>query len=116
MFEPQPEPVVDRSTDITVVLLAAPGAPAIDTVVRSTADALDKKSNDVSDVLHEISRPDAVVVLNPDRKNRDRDYICSHLVYEAFRKAEIAFRFNRNSISPDDIWQDGRVLMKFRIM
>lgn len=41
MFEPQPEPVVDRSTDITVVLLAAPGAPAIDTVVRSTSDALD---------------------------------------------------------------------------
>jgi hypothetical protein len=37
------------------------------------ADALDIKSNDLSEVLAEIGRADAAVVLNPDRKNRDRD-------------------------------------------
>lgn len=41
--------------------------------VTMDADALDIASNDVSDVLAEIGRADAVVVLNPDRKNRDRD-------------------------------------------
>ena len=64
----------------------------------------------------EIFRIAMRILFKRGRKNRDRKYICSELVYEAFRKAEIAFRFNRNSISPDDIWQDGRVLMKFRIM
>jgi hypothetical protein len=41
--------------------------------VTMDADALDARSNDLSTVLAEISRADAAVVLNPDRKNRDRD-------------------------------------------
>ena len=64
----------------------------------------------------EIMRIAMRILLGRGRKDRDRKYICSELVYEAFRKADIAFRFNRNSISPDDIWKDTRVEMKFRIM
>jgi len=64
----------------------------------------------------EIMRIAMRILLRRGRKDRDRKYICSDLVYEAFRKADIAFTFNRNSISPDDIWKDARVEMKFRIM
>jgi cell wall-associated NlpC family hydrolase len=64
----------------------------------------------------EIMRIAMRILFRRGRKDRDRKYICSELVYEAFRKADIAFRFNRNSISPDDIWKDSRVEMKFRIM
>lgn len=35
------------------------------------ADALDAASNTLDTVLNELSRPDAVVILNKDRKNRD---------------------------------------------
>ena len=40
--------------------------------VTMDADALDKESNDVSEVLDEITRADAVVVMNPNRTNRDQ--------------------------------------------
>jgi hypothetical protein len=40
--------------------------------VTMDADALDEKSNDVSEVLDEITRADAAVVLNPNRTNRDQ--------------------------------------------
>ena len=56
------------------------------------------------------------ILFRRGRKVRDRKYICSELVYEAFRKADVAFKFRRNSISPDDIWSDERVTMQFRIM
>ena len=64
----------------------------------------------------EICRIAIRILFKRGRKIRDRKYICSELVYEAFRKAEVAFKFNRSSISPDDIWNDGRVVMRFRIM
>lgn len=64
----------------------------------------------------EIFRIAMRILFRRGRKNRDRKYICSELVYEAFRKADVSFKFRRNSISPDDIWNDERVVMKFRIM
>jgi hypothetical protein len=64
----------------------------------------------------EICRIAIRILFKRGRKIRDRKYICSELVCEAFRKAEISFQFHRGSISPDDIWNDGRVLMQFRIM
>lgn len=64
----------------------------------------------------EIMRIAMRILFRRGRKNRDRKYICSELVYEAFRKAEVGFKFHRDSISPDDIWKDGRVVMQFRIM
>ncbi|HRF04645.1 YiiX/YebB-like N1pC/P60 family cysteine hydrolase [Accumulibacter sp.] len=64
----------------------------------------------------EIFRIAMRILFKRGRKSRDRKYICSELVYEAFCKAEVAFKFRRNSISPDDIWNDERVMMQFRIM
>ena len=64
----------------------------------------------------EICRIAMRILFRRGRKVRDRKYICSELVYEAFRKADVAFKFRRNSISPDDIWSDERVTMQFRIM
>lgn len=49
------------------------------------------------------------------RKSRDRKYICSELVYEAFHKAGVEFPYNNRSISPDDLWRDPQVEIRFRI-
>ncbi|MDS4013844.1 MAG: YiiX/YebB-like N1pC/P60 family cysteine hydrolase [Candidatus Accumulibacter sp.] len=64
----------------------------------------------------EIFRIAMRILFRRGRKVRDRKYICSELVYEAFRKADVQFPFHRNSISPDDIWKDQRLISQFRIM
>lgn len=63
----------------------------------------------------EILRIAIRILFKMGRRNRDRKYICSELVYEAFRKADVWFKFNNRSISPDDIWQDARVHQQCRI-
>ncbi len=50
------------------------------------------------------------------KRSDDRKYICSELVYEVYRYAEIKFLFNNQLISPDDIWKDERIKMKYRIL
>lgn len=57
----------------------------------------------------EILRIAIRILFKIGRRNRDRKYICSELVYECFRRADIWFQFNKKSISPDDIWKDPRV-------
>ena len=57
----------------------------------------------------EILRIAMRILFRRGRRNRDRKYICSELVYECFRRADIWFRFNKKSISPDDIWKDARL-------
>ena len=64
----------------------------------------------------EIFRIAIRILFKLGRRNRDRKYICSELVYEAFRKAGILFHFRHRSISPDDIWVDSRVALKGRIL
>lgn len=64
----------------------------------------------------EILRIAVRILFKRGRRSRDKKYICSELVYEAFRKADVWFKFNKKSISPDDIWKDARVVKQFRIM
>jgi hypothetical protein len=64
----------------------------------------------------EILRIAIRILFKIGRRNRDKKYICSELVYEAFRRAGIYFVFNRKSISPDDIWKDSRVAPVCRIL
>lgn len=64
----------------------------------------------------EICRIAIRILFRRGRKVRDRKYICSELVYEAFRKAGIEFSFHHRSISPDDIWKDAQLEMQFRIL
>lgn len=64
----------------------------------------------------EIFRIGLRILLGVGRKIRDRKYICSELVYEAFRKAGVEFSYRDGSISPDDLWKDSRVQVRFRIL
>ena len=63
----------------------------------------------------EIARIAMRILFRIGRRNRDRKYICSELVYECFRRADIWFKFRKRSISPDDIWNDPRVKQVCRI-
>ena len=63
----------------------------------------------------EILRIAVRILFGLGRKSRDRKYICSELVYEAFHKAGVEFPYNNRSISPDDLWKDPRVKVRFRV-
>ena len=63
----------------------------------------------------EILRIAIRIIFGIGRKSRDRKYICSELVYEAFHKAGLEFPYNNRSISPDDLWKDPKVKIRFRI-
>lgn len=64
----------------------------------------------------EIFRIAMRILFKIGRRNRDQKYICSELIYEAYRKAGVLFHFKHRSISPDDIWQDARVMPVGRIL
>jgi hypothetical protein len=64
----------------------------------------------------EILRIAMRILFKMGRRKRDKKYICSELVYECFRKADVWFRFHHRSISPDDIWKDPRVHHVCRIL
>ncbi len=63
----------------------------------------------------EILRIAIRILFKIGRRNRDPKYICSELVYEAFRKADVWFKFKQRSISLDEILQDPRVNQNYRI-
>lgn len=63
----------------------------------------------------EILRIAIRIAFGIGRKSRDRKYICSELVYEAFHKAGIEFPYHNRSISPDDLWKNPQVKVRFRI-
>jgi len=50
------------------------------------------------------------------KRERNKNYICSELVRDAFAKAGVIFKFNDTYISPQEIWKDDRVEMKYRVL
>ncbi len=50
------------------------------------------------------------------KREKNRSYICSELVRDAFSKAGVVFRRNDTYISPQEIWKDRRVELKYRIL
>lgn len=65
----------------------------------------------------EIAKILARVILGRGKKSRDREYICSELVYECFTRAGKDFPFNpKGFISPEDIWLDPDVELVGRIL
>lgn len=65
----------------------------------------------------EVAKIIARVVLGVGKKERDREYICSELVYECFSKANIEFGYDvRGFISPENIWLDDKVSLIRRIL
>ncbi|WP_328186620.1 YiiX/YebB-like N1pC/P60 family cysteine hydrolase [Marinobacter sp. OP 3.4] len=65
----------------------------------------------------EIANVLARITLGKGKRKRDREYICSELVYECFAHAGKEFRYNRKGfISPQDIWLDDRLSLLGRIL
>lgn len=65
----------------------------------------------------EIAKIMARVVLGVGKKERDREYICSELVYECFSSAGIEFAYDsRGFISPENVWLDEKVSLVGRVL
>ncbi len=64
----------------------------------------------------EIAKIVVRIALRLGRKERDREYICSELVYECFAHAGYEFAYDpKGFISPQDVWQDPRVRFLYRL-
>jgi hypothetical protein len=64
----------------------------------------------------EIAAIVARIALGRGKPKRDREYICSELVYECFANAGKEFAYNEKGfISPEDIWRDEKVRIISRI-
>jgi Permuted papain-like amidase enzyme, YaeF/YiiX, C92 family len=64
----------------------------------------------------EIMRIMTRILLRIGKKEKNKNYICSELVRDAFAKAGVVFQLNDTYISPQEIWKDIRVVMKYRIL
>lgn len=64
----------------------------------------------------EIVRIAMRILFRIGRRTHDRRYICSELVHEAFRRAQVPLRVGDGYISPQDLWRDPTVRLGFRIL
>jgi hypothetical protein len=64
----------------------------------------------------EIVRIMVRILFRISRRQRNRNYICSELVRDIFAKAGIIMQYKDTYISPDNIWTDKRVDLKYRIL
>ena len=64
----------------------------------------------------EIIRIMTRILFRIGKKEKNKNYICSELVRDAFAKAGVVFRLNDTYISPQEIWKDIRVQMKYRVL
>jgi permuted papain-like amidase YaeF/Yiix C92 family enzyme len=64
----------------------------------------------------EIIRIMTRILLKIGKKERNRNYICSELVRDCFSKADVLFKMNDTYISPQEIWKDTRIEMKYRVL
>jgi hypothetical protein len=65
---------------------------------------------------YEIVRIMMRILFHISKREKNRAYICSELVRDIFVKAGILFRYKDTYISPDNIWNDSRVELKYRIL
>jgi hypothetical protein len=65
---------------------------------------------------YEIVRIMMRILFHVSKRERNRAYICSELVRDIFVKAGILFHYKDTYISPDNIWSDNRVELKYRIL
>lgn len=64
----------------------------------------------------EIIRIMLRILFQIGKREKNRSYICSELVRDAFAKAGVLFKMHDSYISPQEIWKDNRVEMKYRIL
>lgn len=65
---------------------------------------------------YEIVRIMVRILFHISKRERNRNYICSELVRDIFAKANVIMQYKDTYISPDNIWTDQRVEMKYRIL
>ncbi len=65
---------------------------------------------------YEIIRIMIRILLKVTKRETNRDYICSELVRDMFAEANVEMPYFDTYISPDNIWQDKRVEMMYRIL
>ena len=64
----------------------------------------------------EIIRIMTRILLKMGKTERNRNYICSELVRDAYAKSGVLFKMNNKYISPQEIWKDDRVEMMYRLL
>jgi hypothetical protein len=64
----------------------------------------------------EILRIMTRILFKIGKRERNRNYICSELVRDCFSKAGVIFKMTDTYISPQEIWKDGRIEMKYRVL
>jgi len=64
----------------------------------------------------EIIRIMTRILFKVGRKEKNKSYICSELVRDAFAKAGVVFKMNDTYISPQEIWTDQRIELKYRLL
>lgn len=64
----------------------------------------------------EIMRIMFRILFRIGKKERNRNYICSELVRDAFARADVHFKLYDTYISPQEIWKDHRVEMMYRLL
>jgi hypothetical protein len=64
----------------------------------------------------EILRIAVRILFKIGKRVNDRKYICSELIQVCYKQMGIVFNYSNKIISPDDIWRDHRLVMKYRIL
>jgi hypothetical protein len=64
----------------------------------------------------EIIRIMLRILFRRGKREKNRSYICSELVRDALAKAGVIIQYNDSYVSPQEIWKDPRVEMKYRIL
>ncbi|MBL7725089.1 MAG: hypothetical protein JNK27_13135 [Chitinophagaceae bacterium] len=64
----------------------------------------------------EIIRIMTRILFKVGRKEKNKSYICSELVRDAFAKAGVIFKMNDTYVSPQEIWTDQRIELKYRLL
>ena len=64
----------------------------------------------------EIIRIMMRILFHISKREKNRNFICSELVRDVFAKAGIIIQYKDTYISPDNIWSDERVQLKYRIL
>ncbi|HNG62240.1 MAG TPA: YiiX/YebB-like N1pC/P60 family cysteine hydrolase [Ferruginibacter sp.] len=65
---------------------------------------------------YEIFRILIRILFHISRREKNKSYICSELVRDIFARAGVVIHYKDTYISPDNIWTDERVELKYRIL
>lgn len=64
----------------------------------------------------EIIRIMTRILFKIGKREKNKSYICSELVRDAFAKGGVLFKMHDTYISPQEIWKDQRVEFKYRLL